>query len=161
MSILSVCVSVVLLRENTRPLCPLLLLCLSLLDLPTPSFIIYTHSPVSWQLPSRKSNIANQSWLCEKLMTELLLNAKLHNHLFNIRPSVRLERCGESCASNLLDATLKPIPFHINCCSMFIGRTIRTSHEGRMKHSSLYKDSSFKSSHFTIKQLKFQPISIQ
>lgn len=69
-----------LMGEQWTFLCLVPSLCLSLSDLTSPSFIIYSHSPVSQQLKTRQFSLENQSWHSEKLMTQLLLNAKLRNH---------------------------------------------------------------------------------
>lgn len=76
-----------------------LCLCPSLLDLTTPSFIIYSYSPVSWQFTTWQFNIENQSWRGKKLMTELLSNAKLCSCISSTS-NYQLDPYGESCASH-------------------------------------------------------------
>lgn len=71
-------------------------------DLTSHSFIIYSHSPVSWLLKTRQFSLENQSWHIEKLMTQLLLNAKLRNHFFNIKPSSLHEDLTDQSGSALI-----------------------------------------------------------
>lgn len=81
-------------------------LCLSLLELNTPSFIIYSHSPVSWRFTTRQFNIENQSWCTEKLITKLLLNAKLCSCI-SPTSNYQWDSYAESCVSQLFDASVK------------------------------------------------------